>query len=235
VSKADLHLHTRFSDGLNNPRDVVQAAKKAGLQVIAITDHDTLEGAIRAQEYSHSRVDLGVEVILGEEISTVNGHVIGLFLKTFIPPRLTAKRTVELIHRQGGVAILPHPFHPYTGKSANFPRAVELIEDIPFDGLETLSQGEFYGAPFNAKAARLCQKKGLAAVGSSDAHDVRFVGMAHTEFAGWTGEDLRRSLLERHTKAVCARNWGVKDMLHHLKAAAPILSRYSKLAGATSA
>ena len=109
MAKADLHLHTRFSDGLNNPRDLVQAAQKAGLDIIAITDHDTLEGALRAQEYSRNRPDLKVEVVVGEEISTVNGHVIGLFLESFIPPRLTAKRTVELIHRQGGIR---HPSPP---------------------------------------------------------------------------------------------------------------------------
>src|SRR6185295_1217212 len=138
MTKADLHLHTDFSDGLNSPRDVVQAASKAGLQIIAVTDHDTLEGALRAKEYSLRRPDLGVEVILGEEVSTMNGHVIGLFLKKFVPARLTARRTVELIHQQGGLAILAHPFHIYTGKDSDHPKAVEMLAEIPFDGIETI-------------------------------------------------------------------------------------------------
>ncbi|HET9870317.1 MAG TPA: PHP domain-containing protein, partial [bacterium] len=96
MGKADLHLHTDFSDGLHSPREMVQAAARAGLDHIAVTDHDTMEGAFRAQEYAKRRSDLGVQVILGEEVSTLNGHVIGLFLKGFIPPRLSAKRTVEL-------------------------------------------------------------------------------------------------------------------------------------------
>lgn len=229
ISKADLHLHTHFSDGLDNPRDLVKAASKAGIQVIAVTDHDTMEGAWRAREYSRNRGDLGVEVVIGEEISTVNGHVIGLFLEDFIPARLTAKRTVDLIHRQGGIAILPHPFHPYVGKAWKFPRAVELLEEVSFDGMETLNRGEFFGSPFNAKSAALCREKGMAAVGSSDAHDAHFVGMAYTEFPGSTGEDLRKSLLERTTRADSSRAWGAGEIFRHLKGAAPVLNRYSRL------
>src|SRR5208282_6604784 len=103
---------------LHSPRLVVKSASRAGLPIIAVTDHDTMEGAFRAHEYSCRRPDLGVQVILGEEVSTLNGHVLGLFLTKFIPPRLCAKRTVELIHQQGGLAVLAHPFHLYTGRDS---------------------------------------------------------------------------------------------------------------------
>lgn len=229
MGKADLHVHTNFSDGLDNPRDIVRAAHQEGLQVIAVTDHDTLEGAVRAKEYSHNRPDLGVEVIVGEEISTTNGHLIGLFLKTLVPPRLSAKRTVELIHQQGGLAVLAHPFHPFTGKFPKFPRAVELIDELELDGMETLNNGEFYGPPFNAKAAKLCRLKGFAAVGSSDAHKARFVGMAYTEFPGKNGEDLRLALLERTTRAKLSRSWSAMDIFTHLKIAGPVFYRFKHL------
>jgi predicted metal-dependent phosphoesterase TrpH len=232
MGKADLHTHTCFSDGLDNPREMVRAAHREGLQVIAVTDHDTLEGAIRAREYSQSRPDLGVEVIVGEEISTTNGHMIGLFLKTLVPPRLSAKRTVELIHQQGGLAILAHPFHPFTGKFPKFPRATELIEELHLDGIETLNNGEFYGPPFNAKAAKLCRQKGFAAVGSSDAHKADFVGMAYTEFPGRSSEDLRTALMARTTRAAASRSWSVMDILRHLKNAGPVLYRFKHLSPA---
>jgi len=228
MAKADLHLHTDFSDGLHTPRLVVKAASKAGLQMIAVTDHDTMEGAFRAQEYSLRRPDLGVQVILGEEVSTLNGHVIGLFLKQFIPARLSAKRTVELIHRQGGLAILAHPFHMYTGKQSDHPRAVEILDQIPFDGIETINHGDALSFWSNKKAQKIMSHHRLAPIGCSDAHNSRFIGMAYTQFEGNTPDDLRAAILTRRTQPLYNRNWNMRDILVHLRDAAPVLSRYSK-------
>ncbi len=230
MTKADLHLHTDFSDGLNSPRQVVQAASKAGLQIIAVTDHDTMEGAFRAREYSLRRPDLGVTVVLGEEVSTLNGHVIGLFLTKFVPARLTAKRTVALIHQQGGLAVLAHPFHLYTGKNSEHPKAVELIDQIPFDGIETINHGDALSFWSNKKALKIMEEHKLAAIGCSDAHNTRFLGMGYTEFDGSTEEDLRSAILSRRTKALYNRSWKMGDILVHLKNSAPVLSRYSRKA-----
>ena len=228
ISKADLHLHTDFSDGLHTPRQVVKVASQAGLQIIAVTDHDTLEGSLRAKEYSLRRPDLGVEVIVGEEVSTLNGHVIGLFLTNFVPPRLSAKRTVELIHQQGGVAILAHPFHLYTGKNSQFPRAVEILDKISFDGIETVNHGDALSFWSNKKTQKVLAHSQLAAIGCSDAHNARFIGMGYTEFEGRTGADLRAAILARRTRAHYDRSWGMKDILVHLKDSAPVLTRYTK-------
>jgi predicted metal-dependent phosphoesterase TrpH len=227
MAKADLHLHTDFSDGLHPPRQVVQAASKAGLQIIAVTDHDTMEGAFRAHEYSLRRPDLGVQVILGEEVSSLNGHVIGIFLKKFIPPRLSAKRTVELIHQQGGLAILAHPFHLYTGKNSDHPRAVDILSEIPFDGIETMNHGDALSFWSNKRARKMLEQYQLAPIGCSDAHNSRFIGMGYTEFEGYTAEDLRACILSRRTQPK-NRSWKMGDILVHLKDAAPVLSRYSK-------
>ena len=79
-SKADTHIHTSYSDGTSSPEDIVKFA--AGkLQVIAITDHNRIKGAFKAKEYALRNSFLDVEVIIGEEISTKNGHVIGLFFR----------------------------------------------------------------------------------------------------------------------------------------------------------
>jgi len=228
MSKADLHLHTDFSDGLHNPRQVVQAAAKVGLQIIAVTDHDTMEGAFRAKEYSLRRPDLGIQVVLGEEVSTLNGHVIGLFLQKFVPARLSAKRTVQLIHQQGGLAILAHPFHMYTGRASSHPKAVEIIEEIPFDGIETINHGDALSFWSNKKTKKIIDRHRLAAIGCSDAHNSRFIGMGYTEFDGNTAEDLRAAILTRRTRAQYNRSWKIKDILLHLKDAAPVLSRYRK-------
>lgn len=228
MPKADLHLHTDFSDGLHTPRQVVQAAAKAGLDLIAVTDHDTLEGAFRAHEYSLRRPDLRVQVVLGEEVSTLNGHVIGLFLKKFIPARLSAGRTVELIHAQGGIAVLAHPFHIYTGRDSAHPKAVELLSEIPFDGVETINHGDALSFWSNRKALKVMHERRLAAIGCSDAHNCRFIGMGYTEFEGGTPEDLRAAILARRTQARYNRNWKMGDILTHLKDAAPVLNRYTK-------
>jgi predicted metal-dependent phosphoesterase TrpH len=228
MKKADLHLHTDFSDGLHSPREMVQAASRAGLDFMAVTDHDTLEGALRAQEYAKRRPDLKVEVIMGEEISTLNGHVVGLFLKSFIPPRLSAKRTVELIHAQGGVAVLAHPFHLYTGKYPGHERAVDILPEVHFDGIETVNHGDALSFWSNRKAEKVMNQSRLSNIGCSDAHSSRFIGMGYTEFAGATQEDLKRALLDQTTMARYARSWKLNDILIHLKNAAPVLSRYSK-------
>ncbi|HVM31640.1 MAG TPA: CehA/McbA family metallohydrolase [bacterium] len=229
MAKADLHLHTDFSDGLHSPREMVQAASRAGLEFIAVTDHDTMEGAFRAQEYAKRRSDLKVEVILGEEISTLNGHVVGLFLNSFIPPRLTAKRTVELIHQQGGIAILAHPFHLYTGKYPGHERAVDILPEIQFDGIETVNHGDALSFWSNRKASKVMRQSQLSTIGCSDAHSSRFIGMGYTEFAGTTAQDLKRSIEDRTAKACYARSWKINDILVHLKNAAPVLARYSKV------
>ena len=228
MAKADLHLHTDFSDGLHAPHLVVKAAALAGLQMIAVTDHDTMEGALRAKEYSLRRPDLGVQVILGEEVSTVNGHVIGLFLHQFIPARLSARRTVDLIHEQGGIAILAHPFHVYTGKQYRHPKAVDILDDIPFDGVETVNHGDALSFWSNKKAQKVLDQRKLAAIGCSDAHNSKFIGMAYTEFEGSAPEDLKAAILARRTQAKYDRNWKLRDILVHLRDAAPVLSRYSK-------
>ncbi|HKN41124.1 MAG TPA: PHP domain-containing protein, partial [Acidimicrobiia bacterium] len=106
---ADLHIHTTYSDGWPTPRDVVDhAAAETALDVIAITDHDTIEGALRAAEYAARTSAL--RVLIGEEVSSRQGHILGLFLTNRIRPGLTAAHTVDLIHAQGGVAIAAHPF-----------------------------------------------------------------------------------------------------------------------------
>jgi hypothetical protein len=103
--RADLHTHSWSSDGAQSPEDLVRAA--AGrVDVLAVTDHDGIAGALRAREFARENPTLGVDVVIGEEVSTLNGHLLALYLEESVPPALPADRTIELIHAQGG---LPFP------------------------------------------------------------------------------------------------------------------------------
>src|SRR5207244_13647420 len=104
---ADLHMHTTASDGWPTPHELVDYARACGLDVIAVTDHDTIEGALRAADHAAGRSRL--EVVIGEEVSSRQGHIVGLFLERRIRPGLSAAATVDAIDDPGGLAdaVLP--------------------------------------------------------------------------------------------------------------------------------
>src|SRR5262245_45587549 len=109
--RADLHVHSYWSDGAQGPVALVRRAV-GRLDVLAVTDHDEIRGALAAREFARARPELGIDVVVGEEISTRNGHLLGLFLEETVPPGLSALETIERVHAQNGVAVAAHPFHP---------------------------------------------------------------------------------------------------------------------------
>ena len=199
-SRADLHVHTTFSDGAATPEDVLNYyALHSDVKVFAITDHDTLDGAFHARSFAEEHPDLfgHLHVIVGEEVSTRDGHVIGLFLENWIPPGLSAAETIDLIHDQGGIAIAAHP---YTGWMtwAGLVGVGDLIKTLPFDAVETRNSNitEVFA---NRRAERNAGT--LARVGSSDGHFLDAIGRCFTTFPGETPEDLRKAIDERTTVA----------------------------------
>jgi hypothetical protein len=198
--RADLHLHTTFSDGTATPEETLNfCLSRTGLRVVAFTDHDTIDGALRARRYAEEHADVfaDMHVIVGEEVSTRDGHVIGLFLQDWIAPGLSAERTVEEIHRQGGLAIAAHPYTNLM-KWNHLVGVGDLIRTLPFDAVETRNSN-FTEFRANRKAARNLGDK--AQVGSSDGHFLESVGRCFTAFPGGTPEDLRRAILQRSTVA----------------------------------
>jgi predicted metal-dependent phosphoesterase TrpH len=108
--RLDLHNHTSFSpDGLMSPADLLHAARANGLACLAVTDHNTIEGALAAVALAEADPTLP-GVIPGIEVSSAHGDVIGLYLREAIPPRLPVSETIALIREQGGLVYLPHPF-----------------------------------------------------------------------------------------------------------------------------
>src|SRR3989337_4011960 len=110
ISKADYHIHTNYSDGKPTPLEVLEYVEnETDLAVIAITDHDTLGGVLEARELMKKK-SYRFELIIGEEVTAKEGHIIGLFLKEKVEPGLSAKETVKKIKEQNGLAIADHPF-----------------------------------------------------------------------------------------------------------------------------
>src|SRR4029077_524931 len=200
--RADLHTHTDASDGWPTPEQLVEhAAGLAGLDVVAVTDHDTIEGALRAA--CHAARFPRLHGVVGEEVSSRDGHIIGLFLDHRIKPGMSAAATVHAIHDQGGIAIAAHPFWRTQRqvRSGNPVHGVGwLAAELAFDAIEgeNATPG-FY--VFNKLAQRLNMGLGAAELGCSDAHIVDAVGRAFTEFPGKTPEELRKAIEAAHTRA----------------------------------
>jgi predicted metal-dependent phosphoesterase TrpH len=191
--RADLHMHTTFSDGWPSPRELVDYASAAGLNVIAVTDHDTIEGALRAADHAARRSKL--QVVIGEEISSRNGHIVGLFIERRIRPGMSAAATVHAIHDQGGLAVAVHPFwrtqRPARGGMVH--GVGWLAAELDFDAVEVENATPgFY--VFNQMARRLNVGLGSAELGGSDAHILDAIGRAYTEFPGKTPIALRTAI-----------------------------------------
>jgi len=138
LGRADLHVHSHWSDGRQSPEALVLAA--AGrVDILAVTDHDEVGGALLARRFARARPELGVDVVVGEEVSTLNGHLLALFIEERIPPGLTAETTVDLIHRQGGLAVVPHPLHPIRYARRGHRPLAELLEALPVDAVEVVN------------------------------------------------------------------------------------------------
>jgi predicted metal-dependent phosphoesterase TrpH len=200
-ARADLHMHTRFSDGWPSPVELVDhVAFNTDLDVIAVTDHDTIEGALRAAERAARRS--GLEVIIGEEVTSREGHILALFIEKRVRPGLSAAATVHAIHDQGGLAVAAHPFWR-TQKMVRSGRVHGvgwLAAELAFDAIEVENATPgFY--VFNQMAHRLNLGLRATEVGSSDAHILDAIGRAFTEFRGRTAADLRKAIETGPTEA----------------------------------
>ncbi|MEO7003238.1 MAG: PHP domain-containing protein, partial [Ktedonobacterales bacterium] len=198
---ADLHMHTTYSDGIGTVEEVLaQIERNTPLDVIAITDHDTIEGALRARDLA-AKHDYPFEVIVGEEISTREGHMLALFLQKRIPPDLSIERSIELVHAQGGIAIVAHPLNRVFRFSVQRPVLDRLLRqpDVHPDGVETLN-GSFAGIGSSGLAMRLVGTRyPWAATGSSDAHTPMAIGCARTVYPGSGAAAVRQAIERRET------------------------------------
>jgi hypothetical protein len=200
--RADFHTHTCFShDAYQTPRELVERARIVQLDRVAVTDHHTLEGALRARDLDPERV------VVGEEITTRCGiDVIGLFLATRIAPRLLLERVVDEIHTQGGLVYIPHPFAYLFGARRRAERALPLADIV-----EVWNSRAFY-APWNRRALRAARERALPEAAASDGHFSVELGRAATVLP--TFSDARS--LEVAAKSARAEHNGRTYLLPHV-------------------
>lgn len=174
----DLHTHTdRSPDCLTAPGALVGRAREVGLDRLAVTDHDRIEGAFAARDIDPELV------IVGEEVRTSDGpELIGLFLEEHIPPGRTFRETADAIREQGGVTYLPHPFDPRRGTTESFLESrvdcVDLVEGF---------NARTHDDEAHRRAERWAGEKGLPLGAGSDAHLLRAVGRGRLRLPPFEG------------------------------------------------
>ena len=186
----DLHCHTGASfDSLADPVAVVRAAAGRGLTHLAITDHHTIDGALRARDAAPD----GLRVIVGEEIRTTDGDLVALFLQAAILPGRTARETIGLVREQGGLVGIPHPYDRFRGSMLRDTRLEALARDV--DWVEA-HNARVVGGSGNDRAAAFAREHELPGVAVSDAHSLLEVGVAYTVLEGdpSTPDELRAAL-----------------------------------------
>jgi len=167
----DLHIHSNYSkDGESSVEEILRRADEEGLDVIAITDHDSVDGAKKALS-----IPSAVLVIPGIEVSTKQGHLLVLGVTEIIPAGLDVVATVNIARRMGALAILPHPYHVWRHGVARRKKAGMHV----VDAVEAFNSRYIVGSA-NQKAARIAKRLGKPCVGGSDAHNAKFVGFGRT-------------------------------------------------------
>jgi len=186
--KIDLHVHTYYSsDSLIKPEDLGFYGRKRGLDGVATTDHDRLDSALKIAKQSNFLI------IPGMEISSLDGHIVGLNLQEPVPKGLSAEETVDKIHEAGGIAVACHPV-------ALFKRSLGKHASSKFDAIEVINSAAF---PFNysvRKSQKIASRLGIPRVAGSDAHHGLEIGLAYTLVDAETQVD---AIIEAISKGLC--------------------------------
>jgi|SRR5579875_1141048 predicted metal-dependent phosphoesterase TrpH len=211
---ADLHMHSTYSDGSATIEQILEhVQQRTMLDVIAITDHDVIEGALRARDLWMKR-SYRFDFVVGEEVSTRDGHLLALFIEKHIAPGQSMERSIDLIHEQGGLAVVAHPLHRLFRHSCRreVMDRIHASKDVWLDGIETWN-ASFCGIYANRVAMRANREVyGLAELGNSDAHALASIGSGITWFEGKSALDVR-STIEAGSSAPGGRLWGMQDYI----------------------
>jgi predicted metal-dependent phosphoesterase TrpH len=202
AGRADLHIHTTASDGVADVVAIVEhAASREDLDVIAITDHERIDAALAGRSIASDR-GLSIDVVVGEEVTTLGGHLLALWIERPIRPYRTLGRTIADVHEAGGLAVPAHPLVPYPLCAQGWVLR-RLLDDpdeaVRPDALETFNPTAL-GRPWHDRVVRFADQQHLPHVGNSDAHALAAVGSGWTTFRGLTSDDLRASILAGTTE-----------------------------------
>jgi predicted metal-dependent phosphoesterase TrpH len=211
---ADLHIHSIHSyDGTAAISAILKyTAENTSLDVIAITDHDNMDGINQALDLAPA---YGVQVIPGCEISSADGHVLALFIQNRVPAGLPLIETLLLIGEQGGLAVAAHP--EARGTSSLSFECIRKACEHPFAGrvlvgIEAYNGGLVYTRS-NLPVYRQANTLPLAQLGDSDAHTLSMIGNSASHFPGRTILDLKAALKHRQTRVAASRNLGGAQVL----------------------
>ena len=194
---ADLHIHTVYSyDGTASVPAVLTRAKQVGLDVIAITDHDEIRGALKAFELAPQ---FDIEVIPGIEITTAEGDLLALFVTEKIQPGRPLIETIIKVGEAGGICIAPHPMARGTGMKSLSSFSLLRALDHPVTSRILIGIETYNATTLDRECNLLAQKlwkecPGTARVGNSDAHVLQAIGLGTTVFLGDTAADLLDAL-----------------------------------------
>jgi predicted metal-dependent phosphoesterase TrpH len=169
--KLDLHIHSEYSsDGIGSPKEIIKHLQKKGLHGMSITDHNTLEGSLKAIRVAPK----DFIVIPGVEISTIDGHMIALNINENIQRELSIEETVEKIIDLGGIPIVPHLYRNMSGiKKDNLKSIYKKLSAIEVFNSCSVPQS-------NLKTAKVAKEFNLGGTGGSDSHDPKYVGYGYT-------------------------------------------------------
>ena len=171
--KVDLHVHTRYSrDSLTLLETVIETCQRRGLDKVAITDHNTIAGALALREMAPELV------IVGEEIKTPAGEFIAYFLEEEIPQGLSPQEVIARIRAQGGVVGVSHPLDRLRREAMRWANLMEVIDQV--DALEAFNARTTFPAD-NRRAEELARQRGLLVTAGSDAHAACEIGQAYVE------------------------------------------------------
>lgn len=202
TGRSDLHIHTVASDGTASVVRILEhVAERGDLDVIAITDHERIDAALAARALATDR-GLPFEVVVGEEVTTLGGHLLALFIERPIRPYRSLRTTIADVHDAGGLAIPAHPLVPYPlcAQGGVLRRLREdADETVRPDALETFNPTAL-GRPWHSHVVRFAERHGLAQIGNSDAHALGAIGSGWTTYPGRTAADLRAAILAGTTR-----------------------------------
>ena len=179
----DMHTHSEYSPDSRTPLAAqVAALSAARIDVVCATDHNTIEGALRLRELAPDRL----RVIVGEEVSTRDGEIIGLFLEKPIPRDLSGEETIARIKDQGGVVSVPHPFSRNRMRHIRREALERLWQQV--DCVEIFNAREAFAGD-NRRAEAFARERSIPGAAGSDAHRASEIGRAFIEVDEFAGRE----------------------------------------------
>jgi predicted metal-dependent phosphoesterase TrpH len=206
---ADFHVHTRHSrDSLLGEDRFIRLALERGLTHVAITNHNNVEGAVAVRDRVAA---LGLEerlhIVLGEEVSSADGEIVGIYLTHTVPPGLSAEATADAIHAQGGLVSIPHPYDPFRRSHIRKGPLLQLAEAGKVDAIEVFNSRVTF-ARHNEEAADLAVRYGIPGIACSDTHSGIEVAMSFNALPAFASADeLRAALRENEWHGSRSTKW----------------------------